>query len=74
MAIHNKDRISTNPRIQCSVCGQWKRLHGVDEKGYAIQRFYGGCRATKGDHIAGNKIDVCDECCKKHCKFNPAKK
>lgn len=66
------DRGSQNPRMQCSVCGRWMRLHGkrlevidgvVTE--VAFQRFYGGCSYHNGDHLASSG-DVCDACC--HCE------
>jgi uncharacterized protein YcgI (DUF1989 family) len=68
MAIHPKDKASNNPRLQCSVCGKWKRLyrHGKDEHG-THQTFYGGCQATENDHLAGDGMDVCHECCKTEC-------
>lgn len=49
-----------NPSLQCCVCGQWKRLHGRDEKGLAIQRFHACCGDNgEFEHVA----PVCDECC-----------
>jgi hypothetical protein len=68
MAIHPKDTGANNPRLQCSVCAKWMRLHGRDENGQAFQRFYGGCGFTMGDHLAGDKTDVCHECCQTECK------
>jgi len=59
------DKGSANPRLQCGECGQWKRLHGI-EGGEAIQRFYGGCSVTNGDHPCGK--DVCSECCPTKCE------
>ncbi len=49
-----------NPRMQCNMCGQWKRLFGRGE-----QIFYGGCVLEKqgGDPHTEN---VCEDCCKKH--------
>lgn len=75
MAIHPKDKKADNPRIQCSVCGEWKRLFAKSDNpvhGHK-QLFFGGCGATEGDHTAGDKMDVCEECCLKHCKgkFRP---
>lgn len=67
------DRGSQNPRLQCSECGRWMRLHGkrldiikgkVTE--VAVQRFYGGCTATGGDHPGGG--DVCSRCCPDKCR------
>lgn len=75
MAIHPKDIGHTNPRLQCSVCSRWMRLHGkrlevvgakVTE--VAFQRFYGGCDYSGGDHLAGDRTDVCDVCCHAECK------
>src|SRR5882757_4058219 len=75
MAIHPKDHNAANPRLQCSVCSRWMRLHGKrlevvdgEVKEVAVQRFFGGCRYTRGDHLAGAKIDVCDACCQIECK------
>jgi hypothetical protein len=56
---------SQNPRIQCGECGQWKRLHGV-VNGKAIDRFYGSCEVTMGDHPCGG--DVCTNCCPDKCR------
>lgn len=70
--IHPKDKNSSNPRLQCSVCRRWMRLHGVkviDGIVETFQRFYGGCDFTNGgDHLAGDMVDVCDNCCQKECK------
>lgn len=56
----------SNPSLQCSVCGQWKRLHGKDETGIAIQRFYPCCGENgQNEHVK----NVCDECCKKACPY-----
>lgn len=72
MAIHPKDKLSNNPRLQCSVCAKWMRLYGLKRNAVGememFYRFYGGCGYTNGDHLAGNHIDVCDECCHKECK------
>ncbi len=67
---------SSNPRMQCSVCGRWMRLHGrrlelVDGQPTSVtfQRFYGGCTHNKGnDHLAGDRADVCAVCCGVECK------
>lgn len=71
MAVHPKDKRSSNPRLQCSVCGQWKRLQTNDpDRPY---RFYGGCGFTGGDHLAG-KVgadgcrEVCTDCCETECR------
>jgi len=56
--------------MQCSVCGQWKRLHGKDEQGIAIQRFY-SCCGKNGEHV--HEKEVCDECCKKNCPYKNKK-
>jgi hypothetical protein len=55
----------SNPSLQCTVCGQWKRLHGKDENGIAIQRFYGSCE--QGGVNYDHEGEVCDECCKNNC-------
>lgn len=67
------DPKSSNPRMQCGECGRWMRLHGkrleaVDGvvKEVAVQRFYGGCSATNGDHPRGG--DVCSTCCPEKCR------
>lgn len=68
------DRGSSNPRMQCSACGRWMRLHGkrlevVNGKvtEVAFQRFHGGCNYSGGgDHLAG--ADVCAVCCDTKCK------
>lgn len=52
---------SHNPRLQCGECGQWKRLHGKN-----VQRFYGSCDVTSGDHPCGK--DVCTTCCPWKCQ------
>lgn len=62
------DPHSANPRMQCSECGRWMRMHGkrleaVDGKvtEVAVHRFYGGCSATGGG-------DVCSQCCPDKCR------
>jgi hypothetical protein len=57
---------SQNPRMQCTICGQWKRLHGR-VNGEQIQRFFGSCDFTGDEHLAGHG-DVCHECCGTRCK------
>lgn len=65
-----------NPSIQCSVCGQWKRLHGRDENGIAIQRFYPCCgKDGQYDH----EKPVCTDCCTENkettkCPYTKIKK
>jgi|HubBroStandDraft_2_1064218.scaffolds.fasta_scaffold425763_2 hypothetical protein len=68
------DQGSANPRMQCSVCGRWMRLHGKrlevingEITEVAVQRFYGGCSYNKGDHLAGDGGSVCDSCCHREC-------
>jgi hypothetical protein len=51
-----------NPSLQCSVCGQWKRLFGKDGEGNAVQRFYSCCE--QNGKIVEHESDVCDECCR----------
>lgn len=53
---------TSNPSIQCSVCGQWKRLHGKDENGNAIQRFYPVHLDEHGKDVEHLK-PVCTDCC-----------
>ena len=61
-------KLESNPSIQCSVCGQWKRLHGKDANGHAIQRFY-PCCGENGEH---EHIEpVCTNCCETNCPYNP---
>lgn len=57
-----REKSNKNPSIQCSVCGQWKRLHGKDENGKAIQRFYACCE--QDGKIIEHEPPVCDDCCK----------
>jgi hypothetical protein len=71
------DRGSANPRLQCFECGRWMRLHGkrlevVNGKPteVAVQRFYGGCEVTEGDHPCGS--DVCSRCCPDKCRARAA--
>ncbi len=59
---------SSNPSMQCSVCGQWKRLHGKDDEGKAIQRFY-SCCGENGEYE--HEKNVCDDCCKEKCPYKP---
>lgn len=73
MATHPADTKAENPRVQCSVCGQWKRQNASQPEmspgGYErTQRFFGGCAYTGGDHLAGDHTDVCDDCCHVECK------
>ena len=70
MACHPSDRSAANPRLQCSVCGKWKRLHQKAKKPPfdSNQNFFGGCHFTGGDHLAGDKVDVCVECCETKCR------
>lgn len=72
MAIHPRDKLVHNPRLQCSCCGRWKRLHCKPYPslgGYqAEQTFFGGCAYTDGDHLAGDHVDVCDDCCHVACQ------
>ncbi len=62
--MNNIEKKESNPSLQCSVCGQWKRLHGKDENNKAIQRFYSCCGVDNIEH----EKDVCAECCDKYCK------
>lgn len=73
MAIHPADKHATNPRLQCVVCGQWKRLHTKDPQPPhdLKQTFFGGCQYSDGgDHLAhkGSDHDVCELCCHTACK------
>ena len=70
MTTHPADTRAANPRIQCSVCGQWKRFYRrePDSLHEWTQNFYGGCHYNHGnDHLAGDKSDVCVECCDRAC-------
>lgn len=76
MTMKQIDQGSENPRMQCSVCGRWMRLHGKRLEAVngvmtevAVQRFYGSCHyASGGDHLAGDRTDVCAKCCNTECK------
>jgi hypothetical protein len=69
MATHPKDRTSRNPRVQCSVCGKWKRQYQKELNRFGdTQQFYGGCSYRNGDHLAGDHIDVCVGCCDTECR------
>lgn len=64
---------SQNPRLQCFECGRWMRLHGKRLEAVAgvmtevfVQRFYGSCDVTGGDHPCG--ADVCHVCCPTKCE------
>lgn len=60
----------SNPSIQCSVCGQWKRLTGKDEKGNEIRRFYPCCGENgQYEHI----LPVCTDCCAKKCPYDKSR-
>lgn len=77
MAIHPKDIGKENPRLQCVVCGQWKRLHTKSPQPPhdMCQTFFGGCKYSGGgDHLAGRlgDNDVCEECCHVECKRQAA--
>jgi hypothetical protein len=67
--IHPRDNRHHNPRLQCDVCGKWKRLHLKDGR----QSFYGGCgvniaKSNNQDHTAaGDSQDVCEDCCRAKC-------
>jgi len=52
----------TNPSLQCSVCGQWKRL--VDKE-TGMQRFY-SCCFYEGIEIVHTK-QICTDCCEAGC-------
>jgi hypothetical protein len=56
----------TNPSMQCSVCGQWKRLTRTTGPKAGMQTFYPVC----GDDMQYEHIKpVCDECCKGICPY-----
>lgn len=58
---------SNNPRLQCACCGKWMRLFSANGK---VQRFYGSCHFTGGDHAAAkpDNSEVCDGCCREKCR------
>jgi hypothetical protein len=56
----------SNPSVQCSVCGKWMRLHGKDDRGHAIQRFY-PCCGENGEY--DHEKPVCYNCCKTRCPY-----
>lgn len=59
----------SNPSLQCSVCGQWKRLTRKTGENEGMQTFYPCC----GDNGEYEHVkNVCDECCKKACPYRPA--
>jgi len=76
MGIHPKDLTRDNPRMQCVVCGKWKRMicknkvTGEDE-----QVFFGACdyaiesHVYSDTHLAAKDGDdyVCHPCCKTAC-------
>jgi len=72
MAIHPADKNHSNPRLQCVVCGQWKRLHTRDpQPPHGLRQiFFGGCQYSGGDHLAAKHgdNDVCESCCHLACK------
>ena len=61
-----KEKMESNPSIQCSVCGQWKRLHGIKD-GQAVQRYY-PCCGENGEHE--HEKDICDDCCRAGCPYS----
>lgn len=71
MDIHPKDKLSLNPRMQCSVCGRWKRMNGweyhPDGSRTQVQRFC-ACGYGNGDHLAGDGVTVCEDCCQTACR------
>lgn len=70
MGVHPKDINAANPRMQCSVCGKWKRLDGVEirnGKRVMFSRFH-ACGYGNGDHLAGDHGTVCEECCQTACR------
>lgn len=57
---------SSNPSIQCSVCGQWKRMTRKSGPDAGMQTFYPAC----GEHGEFEHTKpVCDECCKNKCPY-----
>jgi hypothetical protein len=53
-------KISSNPSMQCSVCGQWKRQTGTDDNGQEVRRFY-PCCGPNGEY--DHEKNVCTDCC-----------
>ena len=73
MTTHPADARAQNPRIQCVVRGQWKRLHTKSPQPPhdIAQTFFGGCiYSDGGNHLAGKDgdNDVCELCCHVACK------
>lgn len=72
MATHPADARAENPRVQCSVCGKWRRQYlskaEMSPGGYERTSMFFACSYTDGDHLAGDRIDVCDDCCHTHCR------
>lgn len=60
--------MESNPRIQCSVCGQWKRLTRTNGPDAGMQTFY-PCCGDNGQYEHAKP--VCYECCKKNCPYKP---
>lgn len=58
--------MSSNPSMQCSVCGKWMRLTGKDEQGCEIRRFY-PCCGENGEFE--HEKPVCNDCCKTKCPY-----
>ena len=60
-----RDKNSNNPRIQCSKCGRWMRLHSSEAKTntemISGQRFF-PCYKTKNDVEIEAIGDVCVRC------------
>lgn len=50
-----------NPRIQCRVCGKWKRLHGKDEDGNSVDYFHAMYEKSDGT-IVEHEGHVCTVC------------
>lgn len=60
----------SNPSMQCSVCGQWKRLTRKSGPDAGMQTFYPVC-GDNGQYE--HKKPVCYECCKNNCPYNTEK-
>lgn len=71
MPRHPKDRNSFNPRVQCSCCKKWMResswIERADGSREQFQRFC-ACGYGNGDHLVGDAVDVCQDCCQSKCR------
>jgi hypothetical protein len=71
MPVHPKDHASHNPRMQCTVCKRWMRMNSwiteASGRREQFQRFC-ACGYGNGDHLAGDGVEVCQDCCQTKCR------